>query len=48
MPLPPYITKKRGAKKQDFKSYQSPFAEIDGSVAAPTASLHFSNDFYPT
>ena len=45
MPLPPYITKKRGAKKQDFKTYQSPFAEGNGSVAAPTASLHFSNEF---
>ncbi len=45
MPLPPYITKKRSPKKIDFKSYQTPFAEIDGSVAAPTASLHFSDDF---
>ena len=45
MPLPPYITKKRVAIKQDFKTYQSPFAEVDGSVAAPTASLHFSNEF---
>ena len=43
MPLPPYIIKKRGPKKADFKSYQTPFAEIDGSVAAPTASLHFSD-----
>ncbi len=45
MPLPPYITKKRGSKKQDFINYQSPFAEVDGSVAAPTASLHFSDEF---
>ena len=35
MPLPPYIIKKRGPKKEDFKSYQTPFAKIDGSVAAP-------------
>jgi len=45
MPLPPYIIKKRGPKKADYKSYQTPFAEIDGSVAAPTASLHFSDDY---
>ncbi|MFL2801042.1 MAG: S-adenosylmethionine:tRNA ribosyltransferase-isomerase [Paracoccaceae bacterium] len=44
MPLPPYIIKKRGPKKEDFKSYQTPFAKIDGSVAAPTASLHFSDN----
>ena len=45
MPLPPYIVKKRGPKKEDFRSYQTPFAEIDGSVAAPTASLHFPDNF---
>ena len=45
MPLPPYITKKRSPSKADFKSYQTPFAKIDGSVAAPTASLHFPDDF---
>ncbi len=45
MPLPPYIIKKRGIKKADHKNYQTPFAEIDGSVAAPTASLHFSDDY---
>ena len=45
MPLPPYITKKRGPKETDFTRYQTPFAAIDGSVAAPTASLHFSKDF---
>ena len=37
--------KKRGPKKSDFKSYQTPFAKVDGSVAAPTASLHFSDDY---
>ena len=45
MPLPPYIIKRRGPKKEDFESYQTPFAEIDGSVAAPTASLHFTETF---
>ena len=44
MPLPPYIIKRRSPKKEDFKSYQTPFAKIDGSVAAPTASLHFSDN----
>ncbi len=48
MPLPPYITKKRSPKKEDFISYQTPFAEIDGSIAAPTASLHFSDDYVIT
>ena len=33
------------SKKVDFKNYQTPFAEIYGSVAAPTASLHFSDDY---
>jgi len=45
MPLPPYIVKKRAPDKEDFETYQTPFGEIDGSVAAPTASLHFSNNF---
>ena len=48
MPLPPYIMKKRSPKKSDFESYQTPFAEIDGSVAAPTASLHFPDDYLAT
>ncbi len=45
MPIPPYIMKKRGPNKADFINYQTPFAEIYGSVAAPTASLHFSEDY---
>ena len=48
MPLPPYIIKKRSPKMQDFRNYQTPFAQIDGSVAAPTASLHFSDKFLLT
>ena len=44
MPLPPYIVKKRNPTYADFESYQTPFAKIDGSVAAPTASLHFTDD----
>jgi S-adenosylmethionine:tRNA ribosyltransferase-isomerase len=41
MPIPPYIRKGR-ADEQDKIDYQSIFAEHVGSVAAPTASLHFS------
>jgi S-adenosylmethionine:tRNA ribosyltransferase-isomerase len=41
MPIPPYIRKGK-ADKQDRDDYQSIFAEHQGSIAAPTASLHFS------
>jgi S-adenosylmethionine:tRNA ribosyltransferase-isomerase len=39
-PLPPYI--KRDVVDNDREDYQSIFAKYDGSVAAPTASLHFT------
>ena len=39
-PLPPYI--KRESTPQDKKSYQTVYASERGSVAAPTAGLHFS------
>ncbi len=41
-PLPPYI--KRPTEKTDRDDYQTLFAETDGSVAAPTAGLHFTNE----
>ena len=41
MPLPPYIASKRKADNQDKLDYQTIFARKLGSVAAPTASLHF-------
>jgi S-adenosylmethionine:tRNA ribosyltransferase-isomerase len=41
MPIPPYIRAGR-SDDQDRHDYQSVFAKHDGSVAAPTASLHFS------
>ena len=41
MPLPPYIAAKRPADTQDNEDYQTIFAQKSGSVAAPTASLHF-------
>lgn len=39
-PLPPYI--KRGPSETDRERYQTVFAEKKGSVAAPTAGLHFT------
>ena len=42
IPLPPYI--KRDDEKSDEIWYQSVFAKNSGAVAAPTASLHFSDE----
>ncbi|MCK4956592.1 MAG: tRNA preQ1(34) S-adenosylmethionine ribosyltransferase-isomerase QueA [Candidatus Cloacimonetes bacterium] len=42
MPLPPYI--KREAVEQDKQTYQTVYAEKRGSVAAPTAGLHFTDE----
>mgnify|MGYP002780396357 CR=1 FL=1 len=42
MPLPPYIASKRETDAQDRSDYQTMFAQKDGAVAAPTASLHFT------
>lgn len=42
VPLPPYI--QRGDNKEDESEYQSVFAEKEGAVAAPTASLHFTKE----
>jgi S-adenosylmethionine:tRNA ribosyltransferase-isomerase len=42
MPLPPYIASKRGIDETDKSDYQTMFAQKDGAVAAPTASLHFT------
>jgi len=44
MPLPPYIAAKRGEDEQDRTDYQTVYAAEDGSVAAPTAGLHFTPD----
>ena len=47
VPLPPYIERKITAdklKKFDSKRYQTVFAKHAGSVAAPTAGLHFTQD----
>ena len=42
MPLPPYIAAKRAEDDRDRTDYQTMFAQWDGSVAAPTAGLHFT------
>jgi S-adenosylmethionine:tRNA ribosyltransferase-isomerase len=42
IPLPPYL--KRNAEIADKERYQTVYADAKGSVAAPTAGLHFTND----
>jgi S-adenosylmethionine:tRNA ribosyltransferase-isomerase len=42
MPLPPYIAARRAEDARDRTDYQTVYAEEDGSVAAPTAGLHFT------
>jgi S-adenosylmethionine:tRNA ribosyltransferase-isomerase len=44
MPLPPYIASRRAADEEDRADYQTLFAHEEGSVAAPTAGLHFTDD----
>jgi len=46
MPLPPYIAGKRKADARDVCDYQTLFARTDGSVAAPTAGLHFTPELF--
>ncbi len=41
-PLPPYI--KRASEESDKENYQTVFARVRGSVAAPTAGLHFTKE----
>jgi S-adenosylmethionine:tRNA ribosyltransferase-isomerase len=43
MPLPPYIASRRAPDDQDRADYQTLFAHEEGSVAAPTAGLHFTD-----
>lgn len=42
IPLPPYL--QRPAEKQDYERYQTVYAKKEGSVAAPTAGLHFTEE----
>ena len=44
IPLPPYLN--RTAEKSDLDRYQTIYAKFDGSVAAPTAGLHFTNTIF--
>lgn len=47
IPLPPYIERKMSSeeiKKLDYERYQTVFAKNAGSVAAPTAGLHFTQE----
>jgi S-adenosylmethionine:tRNA ribosyltransferase-isomerase len=45
MPLPPYIRRDQ-AKAEDAERYQTVFARQQGSVAAPTAGLHFTPELF--
>lgn len=44
LPLPPYLNRK--AEQADYQTYQTVFAKNDGSVAAPTAGLHFTDEVF--
>jgi S-adenosylmethionine:tRNA ribosyltransferase-isomerase len=44
MPLPPYISRPSGSLDEDLHRYQTRYARQTGSVAAPTAGLHFSDE----
>ena len=43
VPLPPYISRPSGSTAEDSQRYQTRYARHTGSVAAPTAGLHFSD-----
>ena len=42
IPIPPYLNRK--TEQSDLTDYQTVYSHIDGSVAAPTAGLHFTDD----
>lgn len=42
LPIPPYLN--RSTEEQDLVSYQTVYSKIKGSVAAPTAGLHFTDE----
>lgn len=43
-PLPPYIARDSGVRKDDVDNYQTIYAKNRGAVAAPTAGLHFTDE----
>ena len=45
-PLPPYIARKRAPDEKDINDYQTVYASEEGSVAAPTAGLHFTDSVF--
>jgi S-adenosylmethionine:tRNA ribosyltransferase-isomerase len=48
MPLPPYIASRRAPDERDSVDYQTVYAREEGSVAAPTAGLHFTDAMLET
>lgn len=44
LPIPPYL--KRDTEKSDEETYQTVYSKIEGSVAAPTAGLHFTDSVF--
>ncbi|MDR2911401.1 MAG: S-adenosylmethionine:tRNA ribosyltransferase-isomerase [Bacteroidales bacterium] len=44
LPIPPYLNRK--TEQSDQKTYQTLYAKIDGSVASPTAGLHFTGEIF--
>ncbi len=47
-PLPPYIRRHRKPAAEDWERYQTVYANHPGSVAAPTAGLHFTRELLET
>lgn len=48
MPLPPYIKRNGQDGSEDFDRYQTVYAKNSGSIAAPTAGFHFSEELLGT
>jgi S-adenosylmethionine:tRNA ribosyltransferase-isomerase len=48
MPLPPYVKRKDNDGAIDFDRYQTVYAEMPGSIAAPTAGFHFTEELLST
>lgn len=44
LPIPPYLN--RDTEESDKQTYQTVYSKIDGSVAAPTAGLHFTDNVF--
>jgi S-adenosylmethionine:tRNA ribosyltransferase-isomerase len=47
MPLPPYIRREKDSRDpDDYEDYQTVYARREGSIAAPTAGLHFDESLF--